>query len=202
MAALAPVRLSAQVSVNVGYINQEHTFAYQNGTLDSLRQDGVWMKGAIAGLSSTVPFIGRISITPGVYVSFAQLNEQIGDSLRGFTNPTTSNINLKMPFFLSYKIPLGSGFTLLLFGGPVFNMGISSLANYRNVGTQLDAHFDMGGSVAVGLQFYRLRVFMGYNASLIDRDDFSLANKESLQKAWEGSSFFMGLGLSLGEKTK
>lgn len=202
LVAMAPRHTAAQVSVNVAYVYQEHTFAYRNGMIDSLRQDGAWMKGGMAGLSLTVPFIGRVGITPGIYLTFAQLNEQMGDSLSGITNPTTSNLNIKMPFFFSYSHPLSMSTDLIVFGGPVFNLGLSSLANYRNTGTQIDAHFDMGGTVAVGIQFHRVRVFLGYNASLIDRDDFDLANKQSLQKAWEGSTLFVGAGLSLGRRAR
>lgn len=192
-------KASAQVSINVGYMHQEHTFAYQNGVLDSMRQSDVWLRGGVCGLSLSVPLIGKIGITPGVYVSFSKLQEMMGDSVQGFMNPTTSTLNFKMPFLMKYKIPLGTQFNLLVFAGPVFNMGISSLANYRNVDTQLDLHFDMGGSVVAALQFHHVHVFLGYNASLIDRDDFNLADKESIKKAWEGSSLFFGAGISLGE---
>ena len=87
---------------------------------------------------------------------------------------------------------------MLVFGGPVFNVGLSSLANYKNVADQVDVHFDMGGTIGAGIQFYRFRIFAGYNIALIDREDFSLANKESVKKAWEGSTLFAGVGISLG----
>ncbi len=47
LVAMAPRHTAAQVSVNVAYVYQEHTFAYRNGMIDSLRQDGAWMLSLI-----------------------------------------------------------------------------------------------------------------------------------------------------------
>ena len=187
---------NAQVSVNVAYIHQEHTFNYQNGNLDSLLGHVDYMNGCMFGASLNVPLLGDIGIAPGAYLSFAQAKALINDTSQ--QSYTTSNVNLKVPFYLNFKISLGEHSDLLVFGGPVFNVGISKLANYRNVADQVDLHCDMGGTVGVGVQYRRFRVYVGNNADLIDREDFSLANKESVRKAWEGSTLFAGIGLSLG----
>ena len=89
---------------------------------------------------------------------------------------------------------------MIVFGGPVVNLGLSTLSNYSNVSTQMDAHFDMGATIGAGIQFYRVRLFVGYNLDLIDREDFTLADKQSVKKAWEGSTLFIGLGVSLGSR--
>lgn len=194
-------RVGAQLSINAAFISQEHTFDYRNGTLDSLTQEGLWLKGGMVGVSLNANLIGRVGIAPGAYISYAQAKDMITDNTGNSTNPKTSTITLKVPFYLNYKIPLGLSSDVLIFGGPVFNLGLSSLSNYSNVSTQMDAHFDMGGTVGAGIQFYRVRFFLGYNINLIDREDFSLANKQAVKKAWEGSSLFVGLGISLGERT-
>lgn len=194
-------RVGAQFSINAAFISQEHTFDYRNGTLDSLTQEGLWLKGGMVGVSLNANLIGRVGIAPGAYISYAQAKDMITDNTGNSTNPKTSTITLKVPFYLNYKIPLGLSSDVLIFGGPVFNLGLSSLSDYSNVSTQMDAHFDMGGTVGAGIQFYRVRFFLGYNINLIDREDFSLANKQAVKKAWEGSSLFVGLGISLGERT-
>ncbi|MBR1766052.1 MAG: hypothetical protein IJ745_03300 [Bacteroidales bacterium] len=188
----------AQLSINAAYISQEHTFDYRNGSLDSLTQDGLWLKGATLGASINAPLVGNVGIAPGVYISYAQAKQLIDDIGGGSSNPTTSTFTIKVPFYLNYKIPVGVSTDVLIFGGPVVNLGLSSLSNYSNVSTQIDAHFDMGGTIAAGIQFHRFRIFAGYNINLIDREDFTLANKQSVKKAWEGSSLFVGLGLSFG----
>ena len=75
---------------------------------------------------------------------------------------------------------------------------LSKLADFRNVADQMDLHTDMGGTIGVGIQLSRFRFFVGYNVDMIDKEDFSLADKESIKKAWEGSTLFAGIGLSLG----
>ena len=187
----------AQVSINAAYIHQEHTFNYQNGNLDSLLGHIDYMNGGMIGASLNVSLLGDIGIAPGAYLSFAQAKTMIQDSAWNFT---TSNVNIKLPFYLNFKVSLGSSSDLLVFGGPVFNIGVSKLSNFRNVADQVDLHCDMGGTVGVGIQFSHLRVYVGYNVDMIDREDFSLANKESVKKAWEGSTLFAGVGVSLGSR--
>lgn len=193
-------RVSAQFSINAAYISQEHTFDYRNGTLDSLTQEGLWLNGGMLGVSLNAPLLGHVGIAPGAYLSYAQAKQLISDTTGASTNPRTSTITLKVPFYLNYKIPVGLNADVLIFGGPVFNLGLSTLSDYSNVSTQMDAHFDMGGTVGAGIQFYRVRLFVGYNIALIDREDFTLANMQSVKKAWEGSTLFVGLGISLGSR--
>ncbi len=190
-------RASAQISINAGYIHQEHTFNYQNGNLDSLLGHLDYMNGGILGVSLNVPLLGDIGLAPGAYISFAQAKTIVQDSAWNFT---TSNFNLKLPFFLNFKVNLGAHADLIVFGGPVFNVGLSKLTNYKDVADQVDLHCDMGGTIGVGVQFSIVRVYVGYNVDMIDREDFSLANKQSVKKAWEGSTLFAGLGVSLGSR--
>lgn len=197
LALLVTQTTCAQVSINAAYIHQEHTFNYQNGNLDSLLGHVDYMSGGMLGVSLNVPLLGDIGIAPGAYLSFSQAKTMVSDSAWNFT---TSSVNFKIPFYLNFKVSLGEHSDLLVFGGPVFNVGISKLSNFRNVADQVDLHTDMGGTVGVGVQFRHMRFYVGYNADMIDREDFSLANKESVKKAWEGSTIFVGVGVSFESK--
>lgn len=184
----------AQLSINAAYIHQSHTFYYQKDAADGLFDNVDYLDGGMIGVSLNAPLLGRVGLAPGAYISFASAKQTLSDTI----DFSTSNINLKIPFYLNFKIPLSHSTDVLVFGGPVFNVGLSSLVNYKNVADQVDVHFDMGGTIGAGIQFYRFRIFAGYNIALIDRDDFSLENKESVKKAWEGSTLFAGVGISLG----
>lgn len=197
VALLSAGRVTAQTGIAAGFISQQHTFNYRNGVLDSLSQDGVWLKGGFLGLTQSVPLIGKIGITPGVFASYAQVKEFIADSLKDFK---TASFMLKIPCLLDYPIELSPNAKAFVFAGPVFNVALSTLSDFKSVGNQMDIHFDMGGCFGAGIQIYRLRLYVGYNIGLIDRDEFSLADKESVSKSWEGSSFFAGLGVSLGSR--
>jgi hypothetical protein len=193
---LLPVTARSQVSINAAYVHQEHTFNYQNGTLDSLINHVDYMNGGMVGVSLNVPLIGEVGIAPGAYISIAQAKTLAADS--NDHDFSTSTMTLKIPFYLNFKVALGEKTDLLIYGGPVFNVGISRLTNFRNVADQVDLHCDMGATLGAGVQFGRFRIYAGYNIDMIDRDDFSLANKESVKKAWEGSTLFVGLGVTLG----
>ena len=186
---------NAQISINAAYIHQEHTFNYQNGSLDSLVGHLDYMNGGMLGVSINASLLGDIGIAPGAYFSIAQAKTVLQDSAWNFT---TSSYNLKLPFYLNFKISLGGSSELIVFGGPVFNVGLSKLSNFKDVADLVDLHCDMGGTIGVGIQFSFFRVYLGYNVDMIDRKDFSLANKQSVKKAWEGSTLFAGLGISLG----
>ena len=185
----------AQLSVNVAYIHQQHTFYYQKDAADGLFDNMDYMNGGMIGVSLNTPMLGTVGLAPGAYLSFASAKQTLADS----SDFSTSNVNLKIPFYLNFKIPLSGSADVLVFGGPVFNVGLSTLANYKKVADQMDVHFDMGGTIGAGLQISRFRIFAGYNIGLIDRDDFSLTNKESVKKAWEGSTLFAGVGVVLGQ---
>lgn len=199
VALLSVNRVSAQLGINAGYLSQQHTFNYQNGILDSLSQENVWLNGGFLGLTQSVPLIGKIGITPGVFASYAQIKESLSDTSNSFT---TSSFMLKIPCLLDYEFPLGLNSEVFVFAGPVFDMALSFLSDFSTVSRQADLHFDMSGCLGAGIQFYRVRLYVGYNMGLIDRSEFSLANKQSISKAWAGSSFFAGLGVGLGSRDK
>jgi hypothetical protein len=192
-------KATAQLSINAAYIHPEHTFNYQN---ENALKGMDFMNGGMLGVSHTVPLIGRLRISPGIYASYAQLKASINESSNA--KFTESNINLKMPFLLSLSIPLGISTDVFVMGGPVFSMGLSALSNFVNqstnkeVATQMDFHYDMGAALAAGIQFFRFRIFVGYNFDLNDRENITLENMESVSKAWEGSTIFAGVGVSLG----
>lgn len=197
-------RVTAQLSINAAYIHQEHTFNYQNGSLDSLLGHIDYMNGGMLGVSLNVTLLGDVGIAPGAYISFAQAKSLLGDTTwssgnSGSDRYTTSNFNIKFPFYLNFKLPLSEHADVLIFGGPVFNIGLSKLAGYKDVATQVTLHCDMGGTLGVGLQVGIFRIYVGYNVEMIDREDFSLANKQSVKKAWEGSTLFAGVGISFGK---
>lgn len=198
------VRASAQLSINAAYIHQEHTFNYQNGAFDSLVENLDYMNGGMLGVSLNVTLLGDIGLAPGAYISFAKAKSLLSDTTWGdgsisARSYTTSNFNIKFPFYLNFKVSLSDHANLIIFGGPVFNVGLSKLSDFKNVADQVDLHCDMGGTIGVGLQVSIVRIYLGYNVEMIDRDDFSLANKQSVKKAWEGSTLFAGVGISLGK---
>lgn len=189
--------VSAQAGIAAGFLSQQHTFNYQNGILDSLNQEKAWLKGGFLGLTQSVPLVGKIGITTGVFAGYGQIKDALTDTTSEFT---TSSFMVKVPTLFDYEFSLGPNADVFVFAGPVFNVALSFLSDFNSVDRQTDLHFDMGGTIGAGIQFYRVRLFAGYNIGLIDRDDFSLADKQSISKAWEGSSFFAGLGVSLGSR--
>lgn len=189
---LFPTRAQAQLSINAGYILQEHSFNIGSGTLASpVSQEDKWMNGGFAGVSFNMPMVGSLSLAPGAYVSFAQMKRALDDG----SEPTTSDFALKMPFLLN--VTFGKVF---VFGGPVFNMSLSTIRNLATVNNSSDLHFDMGFNAGVGAQFGIFHIYTGFNIGLIDHDNFDYASTEAYTAAWEGSTFMVGIGFDLGSR--
>ena len=194
VALLLPLHSNAQISINAGYISQQHNLNFSSLTQE-FKQKEERMNGFFLGATLNIPLIGRLSIAPGAYLSYAHMRQVLE---RGF-NPSTTSAAIKVPMFACFNFPLGGGTKIFIFAGPTFNIGFSSISNMTQSGNTRDLYFDLGGAIGAGAQFGRIRAFLGYNANYIDRDNFNYKSRESYIEAWQGSTLFIGLGLSLGK---
>ncbi|MBR1549612.1 MAG: hypothetical protein IJ634_03150 [Bacteroidales bacterium] len=187
-----PQRAQAQLSINAGYILQEHSFNLGNGTLATqVSQEDNWMHGGFAGVSLNVPMIGNLSLAPGAYLNFAQMKRTLDDG----SEPTTSDFAFKVPFHFNFSFG-----KVFVFAGPVFNMSLSTIRNLATVNNSSDLHFDMGFNAGVGAQFGIFHIYTGFNIGLIDHQNFNYASTEAYTAAWEGSTFMAGIGFDLGSR--
>ena len=89
---------SAQLSINAAYIHQHHTFYYQKDLADGLFNNADYLNGGMIGLSLNTELFGSVGLAPGAYLSFASAKQTLSDTI----NFSTSNINIKIPFYLNF----------------------------------------------------------------------------------------------------
>lgn len=192
-------RASAQISINAGYMTQEHNVNF-SAQGQQLMQDGsAWMQGGFLGVTQNLPMFANISLAPGLYLSFTQLQDMLlvnADStstIQTDTSASASSYSLKVPFL--FNLRFGRFF---VFGGPTFNVSLSTIKNMQSIPNLIsDPQFDMGATIGAGVKFGAFRIYAGYNAGLIDREHFDYTSSEAWNEAWEGSTFFAGIGLRL-----
>jgi hypothetical protein len=202
IAALAVVmlfagRATAQISIQAGYLTQEHNVNFSAQGQQLMQDQAAWMQGGFIGLTQNLPMFANIALAPGLYVSFSQLDDirlVTTDGIAGTSDSsaTASAISIKVPFFFNLKF--GKFFD---FGGPTFNVALSTLTNLQSIQNTSDLHYDMGAAVGAGVSFGPFRIYGGYNAGLIDRSKFDYSSSEAWTEAWEGSTVFAGIGLRL-----
>lgn len=190
-------RATAQISINAGYLTQEHNVNF-SAQGEQLMQDGsAWMKGGFVGVTQNLPMFANIALAPGLYVSFSQLDDIRLITTNGATGASDSSasasaISVKIPFFFNLKFG-----RIFVFGGPTFNVALSTLTNLQSIQNTSDVHYDMGASAGAGILLGAFRIYAGYNAGLIDRANFDYSSQQAWTEAWEGSTFFAGIGLRL-----
>lgn len=181
----------AQISINAGYMSQQHKVSIGSLT-DEFKQDTA-LNGGFLGLTYNLPLFAGLSIAPGAYVGYTSVSQTVAN---GDFDATTTDISLKVPVLVNLKIDLGD-MDLLVFAGPTFDIGVSTIANYSAESDDVNEfHKNMGGAVGAGIQFGLLRLFLGYNVALLG-EDFDITNTEDIKGAFAGSNFFAGLGLRL-----
>ena len=193
-------RASAQISINAGYLTQEHNVNFSAQGQQLMQDKDSWMQGGFLGVTQNLPMFANISLAPGLYLSFAQINDMMlinSDSTSTVrqtdTSASASSVALKIPFL--FNLRFGRFF---VFGGPTFNVSLSTIKNMQNIPNLIsDPSFDMGASVGAGVKFGAFRIYAGYNVGLIDRANFDYRSTEAWNEAWEGSTFYAGIGLRL-----
>ena len=157
-----------------------------------MSQKDQWMHGGFVGISQNLPMFANVSMAPGAYVSLSQM-KQVAD---GDVNvSTTSDFSLKLPFLMNLKFD-----KVFVFGGPVFNVSLSTIKNLSSVANTSDIHFDMSATVGAGVMLGLFHLYAGFNYALIDHTNFNYSSTEAYTAAWEGSTIIVGLGFSLSKR--
>ena len=190
---------SAQISIQAGYLAQQHNVNIQSEGQQLMQDKAAWMQGGFIGVTQNLPMFANISLAPGAYISFSQVQDMMlfnRDSLSAMfgdsSSVSASSISLKIPFL--FNLRFGRFF---IFGGPTFNVSLSTVSNLQSINDIMKAHYDMGAAVGAGVRLGSFRIYAGYNAGLIDREHFDYSDREAWSEAWEGSTLFAGVGLRL-----
>ena len=160
LAAVAALSANAQIGVGIGY-----------GTKNFNDSDND-LGGLFVGASYNIPLASGLAVAPGI--DFAMYSYK-GD------NVTVKENYLAVPVLFNYAIEVADGFKLVPFAGPTLSYGLSSKTTLSAGGVSVETNnygdnskytqFDIliGGGVALDVMDM-IRVHVGYNAGLLDRN--------------------------------
>lgn len=198
-ALLMAGRATAQISINAGYMAQEHNVNFCAQGQELVQDKAAWMQGGFVGVTQNLPMFANLALAPGVYLSFSQVqnmmlvNADSTSTVKTDTSASASTMALKVPFLFNARFG-----RFFVFGGPTFNVSLSTVNNMQSIPNLItDPTFDMGASIGAGVLLGAFRFYVGFNAALIDREHFDYRNGEAWNEAWEGSTIFAGIGLRL-----
>ena len=174
----------AQFSIGAGYINPSFNVSSKSESFsESFRLNGFY-----AGVSYTLPLLGALKLTPGVYYSNSSYKDVDSWSfISGNTEIQEQYIDI--PVMLSFGAKIIPGIKLYAFGGPSLSIGLSSVRKASlsisipdlpvNVNDSFDNYSDidgygrmnllLGGGAGVEL-FSHLRIQICYNLGALNRN--------------------------------
>lgn len=162
----------AQTAVNAGYLNSTFPSKYYSHFKN--RDD---MNGFYAGASRNIPMVAGVGVEPGV-----NLEMLFGSKYN------TTEAYLQVPVMFNYGIELMPDCRLFAFAGPTLSLGLISSVKSKN-GTSQNIYkhdesysrFDVMLGGGIGFDINRIRIKVGYNAGILDRDlsrDITLRRSE------------------------
>lgn len=197
-ALLIAGRATAQISINAGYMAQEHNVNFCAQGQELVQGKAAWMQGGFAGVTQNLSMFANLALAPGVFLSFSQVqnmllvNADSTSTVQTDTSASASTVALKVPFLFNAKFG-----KVFVFGGPTFNVSLSTVNKLQSMPNLItNPTFDMGASIGAGVYLGVFRIYIGFNAALIDREHFDYRSREAWNEAWEGSTIFAGIGLS------
>lgn len=120
-ALFAGTNAYAQFSAGIGWINSTEITRYTNGsTPDRANLNGLYLGGQY-----NLEIVGNFGVAPGLYMGALFGQDEViskGVTFRG----NYREVALNVPVNLNYAFELGSVVKLIIYAGPVFNLGLTS----------------------------------------------------------------------------
>jgi opacity protein-like surface antigen len=176
---LAGTQANAQMSIGAGYVNSVESSKISK----TANPSNYALNGFYAGLGYTIPVVGGLNFTPGVYYEFLTLTTTIRDELAGVSRKVTEHY-INVPLTFSFGVKLTDGFRLFAYAGPTAAIGLASTTQYEGnlgsiaAGTTID-NYDKNNDygrfnilVGGGLGFEiaeMIRLNVGYEWGLLNR---------------------------------
>ena len=166
------VNAIAQPSIGAGYLSSTETFKSGN----SSSTDKTPMNGFYVGLSYTLPIVGGLNFTPGVYYGYATRDNVVDAIITKINAGKRKDMYINVPLHFSYGLDLTDALRLFVYGGPSASIGVSSKTVSGN--TTIDRYgensnlqrFDIMLGAGAGLEFNEMiRFQVGYDWGMLNR---------------------------------
>jgi len=176
---LAGTQANAQMSIGAGYVNSAESIKLSKNADPSTNA----LNGFYAGFGYTLPVVGGLNFTPGVYYEFLTKGDasNIGGVADVSGKITEHYINV--PLTLSFGAELADGFRLFAYAGPTAAIGLASTTQYNgsflglSAGSTVDNYnndgygrFDILLGAGLGFELAdMIRLNVGYDWGLLNR---------------------------------
>lgn len=177
---LAAVSASAQISAGIGYSHSRD--------MTKIGTDGdfslISLNGFTVGANYSLPIVEGLSFVPGLYYEFlaAAGAKEVSEHI----SMTGSLIEhyLQLPLTLQFGGEVARSCRLFVFGGPTLSLGLAStrteslsVPNFISLGGKHNQYedgdygrFDLMVGGGAGVDIYRIRVTVGYDWGLLNRN--------------------------------
>lgn len=190
-AIVASVSSYAQASIGAGYLNDASKSVYtlnNTSTENNLNSNGFYIQGMYS-----LPIVSSLNLNAGLKFSYLTNTESGNLDAAGIhladATKKTNETYLALPVLLSYGVDINRDFSVSLFAGPTFSLGLSSKSdvtatvlgqskttNYDNYAKDDDGNASsykrgnifVGGGLNVDFR-NMVRLSVGYDFGLLNR---------------------------------
>lgn len=161
----------AQTAVNAGYLSSTATSKVGNAKTSGD------MNGFYVGASRNIPVVAGLGVEPGI-----NLEMLFASSKKGYFSGSTTEGYVQVPVMLNYGIELMPDCRLFAYAGPTLSLGLLSSskatvgggsAKVNNYDNSDYGRFDLMLGGGVGFDINNIRIKVGYNAGMLDRNSGS-----------------------------
>ena len=176
---LAGTQANAQMSIGAGYVNSVESYKISKNADPSNNA----LNGFYAGLGYTIPVVGGLNFTPGVYYEF--LTKGDATNIGGVANVSgkITEHYINVPLTFSFGAELTDGFRVFAYAGPTAAIGLASTTVYNgtvlgiSAGSTVDnynndgySRFDILLGAGLGFEIAELvRFNVGYDWGMLNR---------------------------------
>lgn len=130
-ALLAGTNAYAQFSAGVGWLNSTEITRYTNK--DNVDRDN--LNGFYVGGQYNLEMFENFGVAPGLYFSSVFGKYANSKGIKAGSNTTRADyreIMLNLPVNINYSIPVGGDVNIIVYAGPVFQLGLVSRSSIEN----------------------------------------------------------------------
>lgn len=193
----------AQIHIGAGYVNSADRIRVSSGT--ETEATVTYSNGVYAGLGFTLPLVGDLALTPGVYYTY--LTNRNASSVAGGLLSLAGERQehyVSVPLHFNYGDELFPNFRLFFFAGPTVSAGLASKTTVSgsilgfSANTVVDNYKDVSGygrwdvllGGGMGFDFARrLRLTVGYDFGMLNRYTDGNAYTRHRQQLHAGLAF-------------
>ena len=206
---LVSVGASAQIGINVGYVNTNRDMSSDGRSIDVSDVLVNPSNGLLIGVAGDLAIQGDLGISWGLNYTYSFGSKTLAEAMGMSAKLKSNDHYLDIPVRLTYSFPLSNDLKLLAFAGPKFAYAIAGSTkvdvNGLPEGAEIDENeamdhygkkdealfkpFDIKVGGGLGLQYGKYNLKAGYDFGLLNS-----ANTDNKDYSFKSNQFYVTLG--------